>query len=75
MRQVLALALLALTAASSDHRQHYSSLERKEEERRFIEQRRKIDKAQLVDGFAKEFLLANTFKHEREQSERGGNRR
>ena len=45
--------------------------ERKEQERQFIEGRRKIDKAQLMDGFSQEFLLGKTFKHKAEQQERG----
>jgi hypothetical protein len=47
-------------------------MERKEQERLFIEGRRKVDKAQLMDGFSQQFLLGNTFKHKEEQQERGG---
>ena len=45
-------------------------LEKKEEERLFQESRRKVDKRQLVDGFATEFLLSETFKHRAEQNDR-----
>jgi len=44
--------------------------EKKEEERRFQESRRKVDKQQLMDGFTAEYLLGDTFKHRTEQ--RGG---
>ena len=46
--------------------------EKKEEERLFQESRRKVDKKQLLDGFTTEFLLSNTFKHRKEQNDRGG---
>ena len=49
--------------------------ERKEEEKRFIEGRRKVDKAQLMDGFTQEYLLGNTFKHKSEQQGREGENR
>ena len=44
--------------------------EKKEDERRFQESRRKVDKQQLMDGFTAEYLLGDTFKHRTEQ--RGG---
>jgi len=31
---------------------------------------RKVDKAMLVDDFAKEFLFENTFKHTKEKQDR-----
>ena len=47
---------------------------RKEEERQFIAERRKVDKAQLMDGFTQQFLLGNTFKHKEETQSRDGGR-
>jgi hypothetical protein len=46
---------------------------RKADRERFIRDRRKVDKAQLMDGFTQKYLLENTFKHKGEVSERGGN--
>ena len=48
--------------------------ERRNAEQRFRDQRRKVDKKQLMDGFTQEHLLGNTFKHRQQQRTRGGER-